>query len=394
MRKKFNVVTSTILVSIFLARFGTFLVIPYLTLFLLNEFDYTGMQIGAILSTLAFSGLIMSFFIGPYIDKFPKNKVIITGLAGYLACYIYFPFIDQYAGFIIFAIVLGMSQSIVEPTYRVLLSLYTEPENRRLIFNIRYFLINISAAVAPLTSVYFQRFGLENIFFGVGFIFLINIITFLVLFKKYPMVRPVASASKSSIFQSFYVFKKDYAFSIFVLALIFVTFGYSQFDSTFSQYLGRTFDAELAVQYFAWLITTNAITVLIIQYFVYKLGERISTTTSLMIGSGMLSLGLLIFGQSPNIIVLIGAMIIFTAGEVLVFTMVDIHIDSMCEDHEKGTYFALTGVKSIGRIIAPSLGGILLDKIGAGAVVFFIISIITVLSVPSFWISSKMKPRI
>ncbi|WP_342567277.1 MFS transporter [Psychrobacillus sp. FSL K6-4046] len=394
MRKKFNVVTSTILVSIFLARFGTFLVIPYLTLFLLNEFDYTGMQIGAILSTLAFSGLIMSFFIGPYIDKFPKNKVIITGLAGYLACYIYFPFIDQYAGFIIFAIVLGMSQSIVEPTYRVLLSLYTEPENRRLIFNIRYFLINISAAVAPLTSVYFQRFGLENIFFGVGFIFLINIITFLVLFKKYPMVRQVASASKSSIFQSFYVFKKDYAFSIFVLALIFVTFGYSQFDSTFSQYLGRTFDAELAVQYFAWLITTNAITVLIIQYFVYKLGERISTTTSLMIGSGMLSLGLLIFGQSPNIIVLIGAMIIFTAGEVLVFTMVDIHIDSMCEDHEKGTYFALTGVKSIGRIIAPSLGGILLDNIGAGAVVFFIISIITVLSVPSFWISSKMKPRI
>ncbi|MER2008129.1 MAG: MFS transporter [Psychrobacillus sp.] len=220
MRKKFNVVTSTILVSIFLARFGTFLVIPYLTLFLFNEFEYTGMQIGAILSTLAFSGLIMSFFIGPYIDKFPKNKVIITGLAGYLACYIYFPFIDQYAGFIIFAIVLGMSQSIVEPTYRVLLSLYTEPENRRLIFNIRYFLINISAAVAPLTSVYFQRFGLENIFFGVGFIFLINIITFLVLFKKYPMVRPVASASKSSIFQSFYVFKKDYAFSILICSPI------------------------------------------------------------------------------------------------------------------------------------------------------------------------------
>lgn len=394
MRKKFNVVTSTILVSIFLARFGTFLVIPYLTLFLLNEFNYSGVQIGAILSTLAFSGLIMSFFVGPYIDKFPKNKVIITGLAGYLASYIYFPFIDQYAGFIVFAVVLGMSQSIVEPTYRVLLSLYTEPENRRLIFNIRYFLINISAAVAPLTSVYFQRFGLENIFFGVGFIFLINIITFLMLFKMYPMEKPVTNASKPSIFHSFYVFKKDYAFSIFVLALIFVTFGYSQFDSTFSQYLGRTFDAELAVQYFAWLITTNAVTVLIIQYFVYKLGERISTTASLMLGSGMLSLGLLIFGQSPNIFVLILAMIIFTAGEVLVFTMVDIHIDSMCEDHEKGTYFALTGVKSIGRIIAPSLGGILLDNVGSGAAVFFIISIITVLSVPSFWISSKMKPRI
>src|SRR4051812_15305352 len=130
MRNKFNVVTTTILGSIFLARFGTFLVIPYLTLFLLNEFDFTGVQIGTILSTLAFSGLIMSFFIGPYIDRFPKDKVILAGLVGYLACYIYFPFIDEYVGFIVFAIVLGMSQSTVEPTYRVLLSLCTEPENR------------------------------------------------------------------------------------------------------------------------------------------------------------------------------------------------------------------------------------------------------------------------
>ncbi len=393
MRKNFNVVTTTILASIFLARFGTFLVIPYLTLFLLNEFHFSGVQIGIILSTLAFSGLIMSFFIGPYIDRFPKNKVILAGLAGYLACYVYFPFIDEYAGFIVFAVVLGMSQSTVEPTYRVLLSLYTEPENRRLIFNIRYFLINISAAIAPLTSVYFQRFGLENIFFAVGFIFFINILTFLVLFKKYPMEQPVMKETKPSIFASFYVFKRDYAFGVFILALIFISFGYSQFDSTFSQYLGKTFDAEIAVQYFAWLITTNAITVLVIQYFVYKIGEKISTTASLMIGSGLLSIGLLIFGQSPNIIVLVIAMIVFTAGEVLVFTMVDIHIDGMCEDHEKGTYFALSGVKSIGRILGPSTGGLLLDNVGSGAAVFFIIALVTVMAVPSFFISSKMKPR-
>ena len=49
MRSKFNAVTSTILVSIFIARFGTFLVLPYLTLFLLEEFEYSGMQIGTII---------------------------------------------------------------------------------------------------------------------------------------------------------------------------------------------------------------------------------------------------------------------------------------------------------------------------------------------------------
>lgn len=394
MKSKFNVVTSTILSSIFIARFGTFLVLPYLTLFLLDEFDYSGVQIGTIISTLALSKLIVSFFIGPYIDKYSKDKVIYVGLIGYFISYVSFPFIDQYVGFILFAGVLGVSQAIVEPTYRVLLSLYTEPENRRFIFNIRYFLINISAAIAPLTSVYFQQYGTDTLFFTVGFIFLINIITFALLFKKYPIIQDANRSSKASIFQSFYVFQKDFGFAIFILALIFVTFGYSQFDSTLSQYLGITFNHELALQYFAWLITTNAITVLVIQYFVYKLGEVISTTTCLIIGSACLSIGLLLFGQSEHILFLIGAMVIFTAGEVLLFTMIDVHIDEICEDHEKGTYFALSGVSSIGKIVGPSLGGLLLDTFNGGSFVFLILSLITVLAIPFFYVSNKIKRQV
>ncbi|MFJ5771379.1 MFS transporter [Psychrobacillus sp. NPDC093180] len=393
MKSKFNIVTSTILVSIFIARFGTFLVLPYLTLFLLDEFHFSAVQIGTVISTLALSNLIMSFLVGPYIDRFPKDKVIITGLIGYLGCYIYFPFIEQYGGFILFAALLGASQAVVEPTYRVLLSLYTELENRRFIFNVRYFLINISAAIAPLTSVYFQQFGMENLFFVVGFIFFINIMTFAIIFRKYPMKQVSGYKEKTSIFQSFYVFKKDYAFGIFILALIFISFGYSQFDSTFSQYLGIRFNHGLAIQYFAWLITTNAITVIIIQYFVYRLGEVISTTSSLIIGSALLSLGLICFGQSERILLLILAMVVFTAGEVLVFTMIDIHIDGMCEDHEKGTYFALSGVKSVGRIAGPSMGGILLDSLNSGALVFTIIGGITLLAIPSFYFSDRMKER-
>ena len=163
----------------------------------------------------------MSFIVGPYIDKYPKNKVIIIGLIGYLVC-CYFPFIEHYSGFIAFAILLGASQAVVEPTYRVLFSLYTEPENRRLIFNIRYFLINISAAIAPLTSVYFQQYGMENLFFIVGLIFLLNIATFVIIFKKYPLKQEPISKTKPSIFHSFHVFRKDAGFSIFVLALIFL----------------------------------------------------------------------------------------------------------------------------------------------------------------------------
>ena len=73
--------------------------------------------------------------------------------------------------------------------------------------------------------------------------------------------------------------------------------------------------------------------------------------------------------------------------------MIDIHIDGMCEDHEKGTYFALSGVKSVGRIAGPSMGGFLLDSLNSGALVFTIIGLVTLLAIPSFYLSNRMKEK-
>ena len=48
--------------------------------------------------------------------------------------------------------------------------------------------------------------------------------------------------------------------------------------------------------------------------------------------------------------------IIFTIGEVLMFSMTDVFIDDIAVAHLKGTYFGAMGFSGIGAVIGPWFG--------------------------------------
>ncbi|WP_185907859.1 hypothetical protein [Psychrobacillus soli] len=45
----------------------------------------------------------------------------------------------------------------------------------------------------------------------------------------------------------------------------------------------------------------------------------------------------------------------------------------------------------VGRIAGPSMGGVLLDSLNSGALVFTIIGGIALLAIPSFYLSNRLK---
>lgn len=59
------------------------------------------------------------------------------------------------------------------------------------------------------------------------------------------------------------------------------------------------------------------------------------------------------------------SVVLFTIGEVLLFTMMDMLIDRIAKPEWKGTYFGTIGFNNLGNVIAPILGGLLLDQFGA-----------------------------
>lgn len=83
-----------------------------------------------------------------------------------------------------------------------------------------------------------------------------------------------------------------------------------------------------------------------------------------MMGTLLVSGGLLGFGMTQSLSGVFACTILFTMGEVLMFSMTDVFIDDIAVPHLKGTYFGAMGFSGIGGVIGPWFGGILLDYYG------------------------------
>ena len=74
-----------------------------------------------------------------------------------------FPLISKCLFFVIFALVNSIGSSLLSPTYKTILALSTDKMYKEFVFNIRYYLVNISATLAPLVSVQLQFLGVHII---------------------------------------------------------------------------------------------------------------------------------------------------------------------------------------------------------------------------------------
>lgn len=391
--KRFSPIISSLLLATFLARFSVFLVMPFLSIYLMKTYHYTGFQIGLILSTSGVVAIILSMTSGSVIDRFNKRHVIYFGLIIGILSYGLFPMIHTFLGFIIFSITSTIGATLVDPTYRVLISKFTDDHNRKFIFNIRYYLINVAAAISPYIASQILWIGIQQLFYIVAAALIFNLCLFIFIFNKYQInLKDTHDLQNVPFFNMLYIFKEDKSFLYLVLGNIFIVFGYTQMSATLSMYLGKIYDYQTSIHYYAVLMIVNAVVVIVGQYFVYRIGEHIKTSTAIMIGAILLPLGLALFGVSNHLYALGFGMLVLTVGEMFVFTMWDIRIDELSPTALKGSYYALTGLTGISRIIAPIFGGLLIDCTTSGVFIWGVIGLITYLSLPMFYKSKQIKP--
>ncbi|WP_409323824.1 MFS transporter [Staphylococcus caprae] len=66
-------ITYILFLATFLERFSYFLIIPFLSIYLAQNYHFSGLEIGLVVSTFAITSLFMSFIAAPFIDKIDKK---------------------------------------------------------------------------------------------------------------------------------------------------------------------------------------------------------------------------------------------------------------------------------------------------------------------------------
>lgn len=375
-----------IIIGTMFGRMATSMSIPFLAIYLTKVKGVSSSETGMIIAISALVGIGTSFFGGYLSDRFGRKIVLYISIFIWTAVFVGFGIVDTVAGFFIVNSMNGFCRSLFEPTSRALLADLTEPKNRLAIFNLRYTAINFGVIFGPILGIYLGSSKTTFPFFIAAAVYFVYGISLIITFRRSKIVPYVTDSKEKRVTmrEAFHIARTDSILLLSLIGLILATSGYAQFSSTLPQYLSNNAHIANGPKLFSLLLALNAVVVITVQYPLLKIGKKYSPILSILIGNIVCSLSLIGFGVARSIPIWILMVIIFTIGEVLMFSMTDMLMDSIAKPNLRGTYFGAMGFTQIGQVAGPSLGGFLLDHYGFDnpLMVFGALFMLSILGVP------------
>ncbi|MGM9986255.1 MAG: MDR family MFS transporter [Bacillaceae bacterium] len=394
--KKLHPIVWTIVIGTMFGRLATSMSMPFLTIYLTKTLGASPFQAAFIVGLTALVGIFMSFVGGNLSDRFGRKMIMLFSIFFFTIVFVGYSYANEIWMFFFLAGLNGVARSLFEPASRALLGDVTPREHKLMVYNLRYGAINLGVAVGPLLGVIIGSAQSTKGFLLPALIYFIYGIVLFFMLKKVKVQLTTIGEKAVNMVEAMKVVKKDHVFLLSISAMILCSIAYSQFMSTMPQYFGNSPDIKNGVTLYAWLITLNAVTVVVLQYPLTRIGKKYSSLTSITIGGVIISISLMLLGIAHSVPTLIGCMILFTIGEVLMFSMTDVFVDEIAPTHLRGTYFGAMGLNGIGQVCGPWLGGAILSYYGYadGGITFFIIGCISILSLPLFIIiRHKLKSQ-
>ncbi|WP_442893578.1 MDR family MFS transporter [Bacillus sp. 2205SS5-2] len=397
MMRNIHPLSINIIVGTLFVRMMTFMTFPFLAIYLTTVKGASPAAAGAVIGISALFRLFGGFIGGHLTDKLGRGVIMLGSIAVWIPVYVGFALADTIMMFFILNALNGLCSSFFEPASKALLSDVTKPKNKLLVFNLRYAAINVGAAVGPLVGL---KMSTSESTVGFWFMAAINVlyaVSLAVTFYRYR--EDVAGEKKEglrpTLIQSLSVLKQDTVFLMVLLGATLGIFGYSHMNSTIPQYIANAPSITNGVGLFAWLLAMNAVTVIVVQYPVTRIGKHFSPLISVMLGTFFVSVGLILFGIAANAALLFFAMLVFTVGEVMMFSMTDVLIDEIAPQDRRGFYFGAMSFTTLGGVLAPMIGGGLLEAFGFGngAMIFSLIAIGSLCGFPVLYLAGKLRHR-
>ncbi|WP_017812286.1 MDR family MFS transporter [Paenibacillus shenyangensis] len=375
----------TIIVGTMFGRLVTSMSIPFLAIYLTSTLGVSATLTGIIVAASSLAGVSISFYGGYISDRIGRKKVMLVSVFCWAA--VFFGFAGAHAIWMFFVmnVLNGLCRSVFEPASRALLSDTTPPDHKLLVFNLRYAAINIGVVFGPILGLQLGSAKSTFPFVIAGFVYILYGLVLVLQFAVHRAALPALStAAPPKIREAFRITSRDRVFLPVLIGTTFCVLGYGHFSSTLAQYLSLTPDLENGSRIFSYMLAMNAAVVLIVQYPVVRTVSRFRPVVPLILGNILVSISLLIFGMAHSLIAFMIGVFIFTVGEVLLFTMMDILIDRIAHPEWKGTYFGTIGFNNIGNVVAPVVGGLLIDRFAlqSGIVVFAPLALLTAVGIP------------
>lgn len=367
--KRFNLPVWTVLVGVLIARTSFFMAWPFLVVFLYQDYGASAIEVGTMLAASALIGSSAGLYSGYLSDKFGRKWLMVTGCVIAFIAYSGIALATQMWHFYILVLLTGLMHPLIDgPAKAVIGDSLADLKDRELALNTRYFVLNIGGAVGPLIGVTLALANPQSLFLITGLTHLVY--AFWIMFGIERKSRGEQPNKDTSILPNFRqtlkVISQDKIFVLLLFANLLLMFVYAQLESSVPQVIVRSGIVD-AAKLIAMLMVVNTVTIVVFQFPLLKLLEKLPLFTRTRIGMVLITLGQVGFIVSPNDSALGWALACFiiSLGEVITFPTINVQIDRLAPAHLRGSYFGATALYTLGFAIGPLVGGVMIEWFGA-----------------------------
>lgn len=385
--KQFPRLMWILLFGSFITRGSYYMVWPFLAVILYDKFDLSATQVGMILSTAATIAVIVSFIGSSLSDRFGRNSLMYASGVLYIISFSLLAQVDSISGYAVVITLCSIATALWQPLTSALIGdIISDSKTREFAMQALYFVVNVGCAVGPMLGVWLGLTGEQSSFniTAIAFAFLLALLHW--GFKshhrtyatQHPKVgtltcdkadnsaeQPEKKAKPVSRQQIVAALSADKLFQCLIFANVLCMFIYAQMDSSLIQYLTRAQVPDL-LQLISSLIFTNALAIISTQFILLRLMAQLSLIKRIQIGLVLLMCSQIWLAINPLTLFWgwIGAIVVMSLAEAILFPTMNVHIDRLAPDHLRGAYFGAASLYGLGFAMAPLGGGIMLDHFG------------------------------
>ncbi len=334
------------------------LVSPLLVLTLGRQLALGPRDIGLLLGGVLLLATLGSLYAGYLVDRLAPRRLLLAALLLMAAGFALLPFCRQplaAAG----ALLLTESALVLFGiTLKAMLAALLPPAERSRAFSLRYTLANVGYATGPLLASLVAATRPALAFWLAAAL----VLACLPLLRGLPTGRlAAASAAPAPDFAAtLQLLRRDRTLILFTIGSLLACVVQARFSDYLALYLLQTRSDAEVLRWMSVLITTNSLTVVLLQYPLGKLLRPHTLLRWIMASSLLLAAGLAGCALSDSLWVWAGWMVVFTLGEILLVPAEYLYIDAIAPEHLRGSYYGAQNLAQAGGAISPVLAGMVL----------------------------------
>jgi len=342
-----------IIIGLWMIAMGTYLVVPFFTIYLRETIGLTTLQVGMALTAKLWASYGLTMVGGALADRYGARMTMVIGLL--IRAVSYMGIATAHSAFTVIAwsVLMGIGGALFNPASKAAMAALATNQDRVKLFSMRNTANNLGVSLGPML-------GLAALFSNPQTVFYIAALSYigfamLTLFMVGQL--PGEHATKARPFNWRLV--TWIAFDVRMLYLeaiiAFFMFLYVQMELTMPLYANSQF-GQWAV---SALFTVNAITVVCLQVPLSTfLSRRYPASVSVAMGLVGMALGLLLVGLSNGVVLFLFAVFLFTMGEVIIDPRVDAETSDMVPPGTVGTALGILGaMNAVGGTLGNMVGG-------------------------------------